>query len=360
MTSVLGYTVRWERRLHAPLGLRFGVPVLSVGLAFVVGAAVLAANRVDPLRAYSQISMVFLTLSGISQALSIGAPVLLIAVGLAIGFRTGFWNIGAEGQYLMGAVGATWIALFVPDIPPTLVVPLMAMGGFVSGAAWASGPALLKARLGVNEVLTTLMTVYIALQLVFYLTLGPWRDPLVPAFAGTAPFPAYARLPRIPGTSIDPSITIGILIAIVLYQLMQRSRVGFEIRVVGESTSAARYAGIRYLRTILLGMIISGGLAGLAGMVVVSGSAGYLRAEIAVGYGFTGIIVAWLAGLNTLAVIPATVLFSGLKVGADVLQTTSGVPEAFTVLFQAMIFIFVIVGELFRLYRFRIIRTLSA
>ena len=360
MTSVLGYTVRWERRLHAPLVLRFGVPTISVALAFIFGSALLTADGVDPLRAYWQISRIFFTLSGISQALSVGAPVLLIAGGLAVAFRSGFWNIGAEGQYLMGAVGATWIALFVPAIPPALVVPLMVVVGFVSGAAWASVPALLKARLGVNEVLTTLMTVYIALQLVFYLTLGPWRDPLVPAFAGTAQFPAYARLPRIPGTSIDPGIGIGILIAIVLYQLMQRARVGFEIRVVGGSTSAARYAGISYLRTILLGMIVSGGLAGLAGMVVVSGSAGYLRAEIAVGYGFTGIIVAWLAGLNTLAVIPATVLFSGLKVGAELLQSTMGVPEAFTVLFQAMIFIFVVVGQLFRLYRFRIIRTVSA
>ncbi len=357
---MLGYTVRWERRLDPPLLLRFGVPTISVVLAFVVGATVLAADGVDPLRAYSQISRVFLSLSGISQALSVGAPLLLIAGGLAIAFRSGFWNIGAEGQYLMGAVGATWIALFVPGIPPALVVPLMVVAGFVSGAAWATVPALLKARLGVNEVLTTLMTVYIALQLVFYLTLGPWRNPFVPAFAGTATFPAYARLPRIPGTSIDPGIAIGILIAIVLYQLMHRARIGFEIRVVGESAPAARYAGIGYLHTILLGMIISGGLAGLAGMVVVSGSAGYLRAEIAVGYGFTGIIVAWLAGLNTLAVIPATVLFSGLRVGADVLQTTVGVPEAFTVLFQAMIFIFVIVGQLFRLYRFRIIRTVSA
>lgn len=351
--------MKWERRVQAPAILRVGVPILSVALAFLVGSLLLVAARFDAFRAYSQMLRVFLSSSGIAQALAVGAPVLLISTGLAVAFRSGFWNIGAEGQYLLGGVGATAIALFVPGIPPPMVLPVMSIAAFAGGAAWAIVPAYLKGRLAVNEVLTTLMTVYIALQLVYFLALGPWRDPLAPAFAGTARFPTPARLPQLPGTSLDPGILIGLFLAVGLYQLMRRSRIGFEIRVVGESTSAARYAGINYLRTVLLAMVVSGGLAGLAGMVVVSGHAGYLRAEIAVGYGFTGIIVAWLAGLHLLAVVPATLLFSGLEVGADVLQTTVGVPEAFTVLFQAIIFIFVIVGELFKRYRFRFVRKVS-
>lgn len=299
---------------------------------------------------------VFASPTGIALALTVSSPILLVSIGLAIAFRASFWNIGAEGQLYMGAFGATGVVFYANAMPPWLVLPAMFLGAFAAGAAWGIVPAILKVKLRVNEVLTSLMMVYIAILWVLYLVYGSWRDPKRLGFPITPMYPPEAVLPRIPLTSIDVGIIFGIIIAMGMYFLIKRSRIGFEIRVTGDSFGAARYAGISHLRTLLIVMTISGGLAGLAGLVIVSGQVRELRPAISPGYGFTGIIVAWLANLNILGVIPAAVLFGGLSVGGDVLQTSLALPAAFTLVFEALIFIFVIAGEIFVRYRIRFTR----
>jgi simple sugar transport system permease protein len=362
MAAILGYEFRFERRIALRPSRRIAVSLLSVGLAFLAGFVLVLAAGVDALRAYSEMFRVFGTVGGIAQALAVGAPILLVAIGLAVAFRAGFWNIGAEGQLFMGAFAATGITFLAPSLPPATVLPLMALAGFVGGAGWGVIPALLKSRLGVNEVLTTLMMNFIGILWVVALIVpgGPWNDASAAGlgFIYSPVFPSEARLPRLPGLAIDITVIIGVILAVTLYLLLGRSRLGFEIRVLGESSDAARYAGIAQLRTSLLVMVLSGGLAGLAGFAIVSGAVGRLRPNVSPGYGYSGIIVAWLAGLNILGVIPAAFLFGWLDVGGDILQTSVRLPGAFAFLFQALIFIFVITGEVFTRYRLRMQRVL--
>jgi simple sugar transport system permease protein len=276
-------------------------------------------------------------------------------VGLAISFKMNFWNIGAEGQLLMGAVGATWVALyFTPNTPLPVMLTLMFCGGFAAGAGWGLIPAVLKAKFKANEVIVSLMLVYIASELVNYLVYGPWKSPYEWGFPYSIKFPASARIPTIPHTRIHyPTLILALVLALIIYILMRRTKAGYEIEVLGASPEAARYAGIGSTRIILLIMVISGGLAGLAGVGEVAGIHRRLLypSGISPGYGFTAIIVAWLGGLNPLLLIPAAFLFGGLLVGGDAIQVTLGLPVGVINIFNGVILFFLLAGKFFTQYR---------
>lgn len=343
-----------ERRPIPSGGIIFLTSFLAILAALVVAGIFFWAYGVSPFHAYHLILQGALgSRLGLAETVRRAIPLLLCGVGLALAFRALFWNIGAEGQLLLGAVAATWVALFSP-LPEQLLIPVMLVLGFLAGAAWALIPAVLRARLGINDVITTLMMNYIAMYLVLYLIHGPWKGPEMWGFAYTNFFPRAAWLPLIPGTRVHwLTLILGLLAAFSVYILITRTRQGFEIRVIGENPEAGHFAGMSYTRTVLLVMAISGGLAGLAGVGEVAGVHHLLRhpAQVSLGYGYTAIIVAWLARRNPLAVILTSLLLGVIMAGGDVIKASLGLPFQLVNLFNGLILAFLISGELLLRYR---------
>ncbi len=330
------------------------VSILAILAALVVAGIFFQAYGVSAIRAYQLIVKGALgSKLGLAETVRRAIPLLLCGVGLTIAFRALFWNIGAEGQLLLGAVAAAGVALF-SGLPDVLLLPAMFIAGFLAGALWGLIPAALKARLGINDVITTLMMNYIAIYLVEWLIHGPWKGTQMRGFAYTDKFPQAAMLPLIPGTRIHwPTLVLGLVLAVAAYILITRIRQGFEIRVVGENPDAARFAGISHLKTTLLVMFISGGLAGLAGVGEMAGVHGMLRSatQISMGYGYTAIIVAWLARRNPLAVIVTSLLFGVIMAGGDVIKVSLGLPFQLINLFNGLILFFLIGSELLMHYK---------
>ena len=350
--------LRLEKRLTVPRWLELLMPAISLLLALAAIAVLFHALGVNPLVAYQRIFRGgFGSLYGLSETIVKAIPLTLCGVGLSVAFRARVYNIGAEGQLLAGAICATGLALAFPDWPAWVLLPGMFLAGFVGGAVWALVPALLKVRFRVDEVLSSLMMVYIASELVNYLVYGPWKGAKEMGFPYTDKFSPSAQLPRLLTTRIHyPTLIIAIVVATLAYFFIQRTRWGFEIRVTGENPEAARYAGMNYLRTVLLVMLINGGLAGLAGVGEVAGIHFRLRYPqgISPGYGFTAVIVAWLARLNPLAVMVTSLLLGGLIVGGDAIQVALGLPVATINAFNGTILLFVLGGDLFTRYRIRL------
>jgi ABC-type uncharacterized transport system permease subunit len=343
-----------ERRPVPSGGIVLLVSLLAIVAALVVAAGLFQAYGVSPLRAYELIVRGALgSPLGLAETVRRAIPLLLCGVGLAIAFRAQFWNIGAEGQLLLGAVAATGVGLF-SGLPGPLLLPAMFLAGFLVGAAWGLVPAFLKAKLGLNDVITTLMMNYVAMYLVEWLIHGPWKGTQMRGFAYTDKLSAAARLSFIPGTRTPwLTLVLGLALALVAYILITRTRQGFEIRVVGENPHAARFAGISQVKTILLVMLISGGFAGLAGVGEIAGVHGMLRSsgQISMGYGYTAIIVAWLARCNPLAVIVTALFFGVIMAGGDVIKSSLGLPFQLINVFNGLILFFLIGSEVLMRYR---------
>lgn len=332
----------------------FIVSILAIVAALIVAAIFFASYGISPISAYGAIVRGALgSWSGFSETLRRMIPLLLCGVGLTVAFRALFWNIGADGQLLLGAVAATWVALF-SGLHGPLVLPAMFLAGFLAGALWGLIPAILKVKMGINDVITTLMMNYIAIYIVLYLIHGPWKGPSMRGFAYTDMFPQAARLPTIGHTHVHwPTLLMGLLIALLVYIMLNRTRSGFEIRVVGENPHAASYAGISEFKTVVTVMLISGGLAGFAGVGEVAGV--HLRLldpiQISMGYGYTAIIVAWLARKNPLGVIITSFFFGVLMAGGDVIKVNLGLPFQLINVFNGLIMFFLIGSELFMRYK---------
>ncbi len=354
--------IRFEKRLERSRAVALLVPVVSLVLAFAMGGVLLALAGVNPLTTYKAMLIgAFGSRYAFSETLVKAIPLMLTGLGVAIAFRMLFWNIGAEGQLHMGGFAAAGFALFIaPKLPPWLGLPGVIMAGFLAGALWGVIPAALKAFVGVNEIITTLMMNYIAVLWVEHLFYGPWKDPKGYGFPGTAEFPEYTWLPRFFGTRVHLGIVIALVAAVLLWVILSRTKWGYEIRVIGENPNAARYAGINWARNVLLVMILSAGLAGLAGMGEVAGISHRLQKGLTVGYGYTAIIVAWLGKLNPWAVLLVAVLLAGLLVGGDQIQITMGLPAAVSLVLQGIILFLVLGGEIFTQYRLRIERPSKA
>ncbi len=333
-----------------------GVSALAIACALIAAGLVFVPYGISPLRAYAE---VYAGTLGSRQAapeiLRQATPLLLAGVGLVLAFRAQFWNIGAEGQLLAGAVAATGVALFVP-LPGPVLIPAMFAAGFLSGAAWGLLPALLRLRMEVNEVISTLMMNYIALFSVEWLIHGPWKGATAYGFAYTDAFPEAARLAFIPGTRVHwATLAIGVALAAGIAFFLARTRLGFEVRVLGQNPLAARYAGIPALRTTVAAMLLSAGAAGLAGVGEVAGIHHRLLApgQVSMGYGYAAIIVAWLARGSPLAVV-LTALFLGLVfTSGDVMKVALQMPFSVTHVFNGLILFFLIGTERLLYYRVR-------
>jgi general nucleoside transport system permease protein len=350
--------IRFEKRLSSPPWLPAASLVVALLLAMLTIAVIFQLLGVSPVVAFQRIFRGgFGSAYGLQETLTKSIPLILAGVGLTLAFRGRMYNIGAEGQLLIGAIFATGVSRMFPGWPPYVLLPAMFLGGFLGGALWAAVPAILKTRFRVDEVLTSLMLVYVANEAVKFLVYGPWRGADTRGFPITDEFPAAAQLPAILGTRIHyPTLILAILLAVLIYLLLVRTKLGYEIRVTGENPDAARYAGMDYMKTALLVMVISGGLAGLAGTGEVAGIHFRLRPPEAIspGYGFTAIIVAWLARLNPLAAILTAFLLGGLLVGGDAIQIALNLPAATVQIFNGVILFFVIASELFNQYKLRL------
>lgn len=348
-----------EPRAQVSPGLLALTLTASLAAGFVVVGVVFALMGVDPLFALSKI-----LLGGFGSAYSLGEtltksiPLLLIGVGLCLPFTGKFWNIGAEGQLLAGAIITGWSALtWAKDLPPWLMIPVLFILAAVAGAFTGLIPAVLKQKWGVNEVISTLMLNYIMQEFLKFLITGPLRG--VQGQVVSNNLPDAALLASLPGTRIHwLTLALGLLAAVALFFLLKKSKLGYEIRVIGENREAARYAGINFLQVTVVFMLISGALAGMAGYGEVGGIHQHLLEPLALssGYGFTAIIVAWLARLNPLSVIFSAFFFAGILVGGDAVQLKLGLPAATVNVVNGILLLALIAGEYFLKNRLRLRR----
>jgi ABC-type uncharacterized transport system permease subunit len=348
-----------DREQISAFGTLFTV-VLSLTAGMAAIGVIFAACGVNPLFAFKKIiSGSFGSLYGWKETLTKAIPLILIGGGLAIAFKAKFWNIGAESQLLMGAIFGTWVGLnWGPSLPPIAIVPLMFAAGFIGGASWGLIPAILKLRFSINEVISTLMLNYICAEFLTLLIVGPWKSEKKFGFPYTDDLPDSAILSLFPGSRIHtPTLVLALVAVVVLAIVIYKTRFGYEVRVIGENPDAAKYAGIDFTRTTLLIMAISGGMAGLAGVGEAAGVHHYLSYpnSISSGYGFTAIIVAWLAKLNPFYVIFSGIFFAGILVGGDAIQISLGLPAATVEIFNGTILIFLIMGDFFTKNRIRVL-----
>ncbi len=359
--SNLKIRIRVEKRPITSRWLEVSISLISILFSLTIAALFFLLQGVDPLIAYRAIFIgSFGSLSGLAHVISKSIPLLLCGIGLVLAFKANLSNIGAEGQLIMGAIAATWIALFaMPSAPSFIIITCMFIAGFLAGGLWALIPAILKSKFNVNEVIVTLMMNYIAFKVTEHLIYGPWRGKSTWGFPQTEIFPQSAWLPCIPYTYIHyPTLIIGIFLAILSQILVSRSKIGYELRVFGLNPEAARYAGISYVKISAIVMFLSGGLAGIAGVGEVAGIHHRLRYpwSISCGYGYTAIIVAWLSRLNCLATIPVSLLLGGLLVGGDAIQVILRLSVNVVHIFNGLILLCLAGGEILTKYRVKIVK----
>ncbi|MEO1265787.1 MAG: ABC transporter permease, partial [Pseudomonadota bacterium] len=285
-------------------------------------------------------------------------PLALIAVGLCICFLSSTWNIGAEGQFIVGALAGSSVPILAPWLDGPAMLPLMLLAGFAGGMAYGLIPATLKVRFGANEILTSLMLVYVAELLLDWLVRGPWRNPDGFNMPESAPFPASGRVPAMPFMDVD-RLTIAIIItvaaAIIVQFVLSRTLFGYSVRVGGIAPRAARFAGFDANRTVLWALGLSGGFAGLAGILEVAGPIGQLRPAISPGYGFTAIIVAFLARLSPIGCLAAAFVLSLTYIGGEGAQIAMGLSDKMARVFQGILLFFALVCDAFVFYRVRLV-----
>jgi len=342
--------------------------ILSIVVALIAGGVILALVGANPLTTYQAMvrgafGTINLWLQGnfyhIGEILVKTIPIMITSLAVLVAFRMLFWNIGANGQFVFGALAATYVALFLFNgnavLPAWVYLASMLAAGFVAGALWGLIPALLKIFFNINEIISSLLLNYVAILFVEHLYYGPWRDPEGMGFPGTANIPEAARLPKLFGR-VHYGIIIGLMIAILIWIIVEKTKWGFEIKVIGQSAKAARYAGMNLTKNILLIMIISGGIAGIAGMTEIAGLVYRLQQGGISEYGNTAIIVAWLSNLNVWVSIGLSFLMAAIMVGGDQLQIAMQIPAAIALVLQGLILFVILMGEFFIRYRIRLVK----
>jgi simple sugar transport system permease protein len=337
------------------------IRIIALALGLLVVAVVFLVYGQNPLTLYIEIfGVAFFTRYGIMGTLSRFIPLLLVALGLAIPFRAKIDNIGAEGQLIVGAIAAAGVAFAFPELPSVALITLMFLAGFAAGALWALPIALfrVKSQFKGSDVVISFLLVFPALYIVEYLVTGPWQDPEGWGFPQSPLIPEAARIPLFPTTRIHLTIIVAIAITLLVYYYLVRTKdgitetkLGYEINVMGENPEAGESMGMSFLKVAIITVLLSGGLAGLAGVSEVAGNPNLyrLRMEISTGLGFTGIAVAWLGGLNPLGVIVSSLFFAALLAGGVEIQS-AGLPFGVVNLFNGAILFFVLVTEFFLRY----------
>ena len=344
---------RFERRTEVPLATRLAIPLLAIAAGLLLGAFILLLGGHSVADAYESMwEASFGTRQGFEQTLVRATPLILTGLAVTVALRMNVWNIGAEGQMALGAIGATFVAFHAGGLSTFPLLVLMFAGAALAAGGWALIAAVPRAAVGLNEIITTLFLNYIGLLFLAALINGPWKDPTVVGFAYSKPLPTDAALPLI-GTS---PVTIGLYIALaagaLLWWLLDRTRVGFGLSIAGGNVRAAQYLGIGVGRRIVGVMLLSGVLAGAAGAIQLTSASGRLQEGLTGNFGYTGILVAFLARQRVMPTVLVAVLFAGLLTGGAALQST-GIPSSIALIIQALIIIFVLGGEALGGYRLR-------
>ena len=340
------------------------VPLLATAATLVVGFVVFKAFGKDPLAAFDAFFIQpVATRYGIAELLLKATPLMLIATGVAIGYRANVWNIGAEGQLTLGAIAGGGVALAVGDAewPSALLLTVMFAAGALAGMLWAAIPAWLRTRFNANEILTSLMLVYVATLLLSWLVHGPWRDPEGYNFPQSRLFTDSALLPNLVAeTRLNAGLLIALAIVAIAWVFVRRHIVGFEMRVAGLAPAAANYAGIAAKRNVWLGMLAGGACAGIAGVGEAAGPIGQLLPSMSPGYGFAAIIVAFVGRLHPLGIVFASILMSLLYLGGESAQMNLALPSAVTGLFQGTLLFFLLAADVFVNFRVRVVQPAAA
>ncbi|MDX8350806.1 ABC transporter permease [Cognatiyoonia sp. IB215182] len=350
-----------EKRPQPSRMWTFATPVLAVILTMICGGLLFAALGNNP---FETIRTIFLDplFSEFAwfyrpQLLIKGAPLVLIAIGLSFGFRAGIWNIGAEGQYIVGAICGAAVGLAFFPMESFIIFPLMVLAGAIGGFLWAMIPGVLRVRFGTNEILVSLMLVYVAEQLLASMALGALRNPDGMGFPGSrnlSQYPSAANLEVFEGTGMHWGVLMAFIAVIFAYIALSRHVFGFQVRLAGQSPRAARFAGVNPGLLVLLCMGLSGALAGLAGLFEVAGPAGQISIDFNVGYGFTAIIVAFLGRLHPVGILLAGGLMALTYIGGEIAQSNLGLPLAAIQLMQGMLLFFLLAVDVLTNYRVRL------
>ena len=321
--------------------------------ALLIGAIFILLAKSDPVRAYKvMLTGPFSSSFGLTETLVRTTPLLLTGLGIIISFRSGVLNIGGEGQILIGAIAAAGVALKLESLPSLVLFPLVLLSGAAAGGIWGGIAGFLKARLNVNEILSTVMLNQIAAQLYLLLIRGILIDPQEVAYGTgvpqTALVPNAVWLSRlIPGTRLNTGFILALVLAVAVYVLLMKTTVGYRLRAVGAGPEAAKYAGINVPFYMVLSMFLAGALAGLAGTVEVLGVHHRALEDISAGYGFSAIVAALFGRLHPIGVIPASILFGALILGADMMQRAVSIPAAIVMVIQGFIILFVVGSDIF-------------
>jgi len=347
--------LRLEARAESSALMSYASPLIAIALMMVGGLilfSILGKNPIEGFRIFfiNPISDIY----GLSELLLKATPLMIIATGLAIGFRANVWNIGAEGQYIMGGVAASAVALYFYESEGAHVLILMVIAGGIGGMLWSAIPAFLKTRFNTNEILVSLMLVYVAQLAVSWLVHGPMIDPDGFNFPQSRMFEESALLPiLIEDTRLNAAFMFALSVLLVGYVFMYRSFLGFQMQVAGNASNAARYAGFSAKRMIWIGLLSGGSMAGLAGMTEVSGPMGQLTEHVSNNYGFAAIIVAFVARLNPIGIFFASLLMALLYLGGEQGQQYMNLPSSISNVFQGMLLIFLLGSDVFINYRLK-------
>ena len=345
--------LRLERRAEASALMSYLSPVLAIVLMLIGGLILFSALGKDPVEGFrifflSPLSDIY----GVSELFLKATPLMLVAIGLAVGFRANVWNIGAEGQYIMGGIAASAVALYFYESEGPHILVLMVIAGGIGGMAWASIPAFLKTRFNTNEILVSLMLVYVAQLAVSWLVHGPMMDPDGFNFPQSRMFEDSALLPMlIEGTRLNAAFLFALSALVVGYIFMYRSFFGFQMQVAGFAANAARYAGFSAKRMVWVGLLAGGGMAGMAGMAEVAGPMGQITEHVSNNYGFAAIIVAFVARLNPIGIFFASLLMALLYLGGEQAQQYMNLPSSISNVFQGMLLMFLLGSDVFINYR---------
>ena len=347
--------MRLEPREHISIWQAGAAPLIAI-VATVAITSLLIAWSGEPVgQAFALLfSGAFGSRFALSETLSRATPLIFTGLAAAVAFRARFWNIGAEGQFYCGALAATWIGTGMFALPPYLMIPVLFLAGAVAGGAALYVPVVLKSRLKVDEVVTTLLSNFVILLLVSYLVEGPWKDPMSFGWPQAAPIIEAGRFPKLlERTRLHLGFVVALGCAVVVWLLMKRTVWGFEIRAVGHNPRAAAFAGISVDATIVRTALISGGLAGFAGVSEAAGLRGNLALDLSPGFGYAGIAVAMLAQLHPIGVVGSAVFLSAVFVGADSMSRSVAVPSYIADVMTAVSLLLVLVSVMFVRYRIR-------
>jgi ABC-type uncharacterized transport system permease subunit len=344
-----------EQRPEPSAAMRVAAPMAATILTLLVGSLLFAGLGYNPVVTMNAFFVVPLgSINGLSEWLLKASPLILIGCGLAVGFRANVWNIGAEGQLIIGAVAAWGFGYFYPDQESPLLLPLMVVAACCAGMAWAAIPAFLRARMNTNEILVTLMLTYIATLILSWLVHGPWRDPAGFNYPQTALLPPAAMFRSFnEAYRLNSSIWVTVMAVVLSWLFADRSFLGYKMSVSGAAPLAARYAGFRESSAVWTGLLAGGAAAGIAGMAEVAGPLGQLSPQISPGYGFAAIIVAFIGRLNAFGIVLGGLLMSLLFLGGEAVQLSLGLPSALTRVFQGMLLFFLLAADFFIFYRIR-------